>query len=91
MMPGSGYVESGFSNSDGKYTKAGIYNMYTNREPRFYVDITYNGSTWLNTTSSSGTVITQTYYTGNSGKKVGSNDYSPTGYIIKKKYCTELR
>jgi starch-binding outer membrane protein, SusD/RagB family len=82
--PGSGYVESGFSNSDGKYTSAGIYNMYTNREPRFYVDVTYNGSTWLNTTSSSGTVITQTYYSGNSGKKVGSNDYSPTGYIARK-------
>jgi hypothetical protein len=82
--PGSGYVETGFSASDGKYTRAGIYNMYTNREPRFYVGITYNGSTWLNTSTSSGTVITQTYYTGNSGKKVGGNDYSPTGYIIRK-------
>jgi hypothetical protein len=82
--PNSGYVENGFSSSPGRYTKAGIYNMYTNREPRFYVGITYNGSTWLNTTSPSGTIITQTYYTGNSGKKVGSNDYSPTGYIIRK-------
>ncbi|MEO8111268.1 MAG: RagB/SusD family nutrient uptake outer membrane protein [Ginsengibacter sp.] len=81
---GSGYVETGFSSSDGKYTTAGTYNMYTNREPRFYVGITYNGRIWLNTTSSSGTVVTQTYYTGNSGKKVGSNDYSPTGYIIRK-------
>ena len=77
-------TENGFSNSDGKYTSAGIYNMYTNREPRFYVDVTYNGSTWLNTTSSSGTVITETYYSGNSGKKVGRNDYSPTGYIGRK-------
>jgi hypothetical protein len=81
---GSGYVENGFSSSDGKYTKAGISNMYTNREPRFYVGVTYNGSTWLNTSTSSGTIITQTYYTGNSGKKVGGNDYSPTGYIIRK-------
>lgn len=81
---GSGYVENGFSSSDGKYTKAGTYNMWTNREPRFYVGITYNGSTWLNTTTSSGTVTTETYYTGNSGKKVGGNDYSPTGYICRK-------
>jgi hypothetical protein len=81
---GSGYVENGFSSSDGKYTKAGISNMYTNREPRFYVGVTYNGSTWLNTSTSSGTIITQTYYKGNSGKKVGGNDYSPTGYIIRK-------
>ncbi|MDQ6762971.1 MAG: RagB/SusD family nutrient uptake outer membrane protein [Bacteroidota bacterium] len=82
--PGSGYVENGFSNTDGKYTTAGTYNMYTNREPRFYADITYNGRIWLNTTTTSGVVVTQTYYTGNSGKKVGSNDYSPTGYIIRK-------
>ena len=81
---GSGYVENGFSSSDGTYTKAGTYNAWTNREPRFYVDITYNGSTWLNTSTSSGAIQTQTYYTGNSGKQVGGNDYSPTGYIGRK-------
>ncbi|MGZ3839193.1 MAG: RagB/SusD family nutrient uptake outer membrane protein [Flavisolibacter sp.] len=82
--PGSGYVENGFSTTSGKYTTAGTYNMYCNREPRFYVGITYNGSTWLNTTSSSGTVTTETFYNGNSGKRVGGNDYSPTGYIVRK-------
>lgn len=81
---GSGYVETGFSAAAGKYTSAGTYNMWTNREPRFYVGITYNGSTWLNTTTSSGKIVTQTYYEGNSGKKVGGNDYSPTGYIGRK-------
>jgi hypothetical protein len=39
---------------------------------------------WLNTSTSSGTVITETYYNGNSGKRVGGNDYSPTGYIVRK-------
>jgi hypothetical protein len=58
--------------------------MYVGREPRFYVGITFNGSVWLNTTTSSGTVITETYYNGNSGKRVGGNDYSPTGYIVRK-------
>ncbi len=85
---GSGYTETGFSASAGTYTSAGTYNMWVNREPRFYVDVTYNGSTWLNTSSSSGKIITQTYYEGNSGKKVGGNDFSPTGYIGRKNITT---
>jgi len=83
----SGYVETGFSSAAGKYTKSGTYNMYCNREPRFYVGITYSGSTWLNTNSGSGAITTQLYFTGNSGKKVGGNDYSPTGFIVRKN-CT---
>jgi hypothetical protein len=82
--PNSGYTEDGFSSADGYHTRAGTYNMYVGREPRFYVGITFNGSVWLNTTTSSGTVITETYYNGNSGKRVGGNDYSPTGYIVRK-------
>jgi len=85
---GSGYIENGFSTSAGKYTNKGIYNMWVNREPRFYVGVTYNGSTWLNTTSNSGSVITQTYFTGNSGKQAGGNDYSPTGYMCRKNLTT---
>lgn len=80
--PTSGYVSSGNSTADTKYTKAGTYNQWVNREPRFYVDITYNGSTWLNTND--GAVVTQLYNHGNSGKATGGNDYSPTGYIVRK-------
>lgn len=53
--PGSGYVENGFSAADeirntkwqeaqggGKVTLAGTYNMYCNREPRFYISVLYN-------------------------------------------------
>jgi hypothetical protein len=79
---GSGYVSTGNSTTDTKYTKAGIYNQWVNREPRFYVDITYNGSTWLNTND--GEVITQLYNHGNSGKATGGNDYTPTGYVVRK-------
>lgn len=79
---GSGYVSSGNSTTDTKYTKAGIYNQWVNREPRFYVDITYNGSTWLNTNG--GELITQLYNHGNSGKATGGNDYTPTGYVVRK-------
>lgn len=80
---GSGYVEDGFSAADTKYTTAGTYNMYVNREPRFYVSITYNGMTWFNT--SEGVKKVELYNTGNTGKK-GSYDYSRTGYIIRKNY-----
>lgn len=56
---GSGYVATGFSASDNYYntkynygnvnrttglvTRAGTFNMYVNREPRFYVNIRYSG------------------------------------------------
>ena len=57
--PGSGYVESGYSGADTYYdtkylygssekkaglvTTAGTYNMYVNREPRFYANIRFHG------------------------------------------------
>jgi hypothetical protein len=57
--PGSGYLENGFSTADevrntkwnemgsaGKVTGTGTYNMYCNREPRFYISVTYQGE-WI--------------------------------------------
>ena len=45
---GSGYVEDGFFYLQMVLTHtAGTYNMWTNREPRFYVGVTYNGSTMV--------------------------------------------
>jgi starch-binding outer membrane protein, SusD/RagB family len=82
--PASGYVNSGYSDFQTPYdthTKS-IYNQWVNREPRFYVDITFDGSTWLNT--SYGEITTRLYNTGNSGKQTGGGDYSPTGYIVRK-------
>jgi hypothetical protein len=86
--PASGYVKTGFSNFQAPYDdKARLtYNQWANREPRFYVGVTYNGSKWLNTNS--GEVITETFNTGNSGKQTGGNDYSPTGYIVRKNIVT---
>jgi hypothetical protein len=79
---GSGYVATGFSTAATKYTSTGTYNQWVNREPRFYVDVTYHGSTWLNTNN--GRIVTQFNNTGNSGKATGGNDYSPTGYVVRK-------
>lgn len=81
----SGYSESGFSNfqAPGATRSKNTFNMYVNREPRFYATITYSGSDWINTTSSLGVREIQLYYTGESGKG-GSHDYSETGYLFRK-------
>ncbi len=83
--PASGYSETGFSTTATSYYDIGTFNMYVNREPRFYVAITFNGSKWINTASSSdGQPITvQMYQGGNSGKYNGRN-WSRTGYCVRK-------
>lgn len=89
--PKSGYVEKGFSTNEeirntkwnesngvGKITLEGTYNMYTHREPRFYVSVLYNGA-WYKRENR----FTDFYY--------GSWDGGPThdapqsGYLIRKK------
>jgi hypothetical protein len=82
--PLSGYVSTGYSDYQTPYdthTK-NLYNQWVNREPRFYVNITFDGSTWLNT--SFGEITTRLNNTGNSGKQTGGGDYSTTGYIVRK-------
>src|SRR5699024_7099915 len=81
----SGYSEDGFSDftAPGATRSKNTFNMYVNREPRFYATITYSGSDWINTTSSLGVREIQLYYTGESGKG-GSHDYSETGYLFRK-------
>lgn len=75
---GSGYVESGFSTANTTYTRAGDWNMYVDREPRFYATVLYNGDIWPFTKN--GAIKVELYNTGRSGK-AGSHDYSPTGYL----------
>jgi hypothetical protein len=58
------------------------YNQWVGREPRFYVDITYSNSEWLD--KNAGLFITDLTYHGNSGRSAGGNDYCPTGYIVRK-------
>lgn len=78
--PGSGYVETGFSTAPTTYTTTGTWNMYVNREPRFYASITYNGCQWINPNLN---IKVELYNTGASGK-AGSYDYSRTGYLVRK-------
>ncbi|WP_218917239.1 RagB/SusD family nutrient uptake outer membrane protein [Niabella ginsenosidivorans] len=84
----SGYVEDGVSKADytsatGQvYAPAGARMMYVNREPRFYADITFSGQKWFAGTN--GGNITDFTYSGACGKLYGVNDYSSTGYLVRK-------
>lgn len=79
----SGYTEAGTtaSASPKGYWKAGVSNMYANREPRFYASIVFHKSIWIN--KSEGEKEVQLDFTGNSGK-YNSFDYSKTGYLVRK-------
>lgn len=82
--PLSGYQSTGFVDYQTPYDfkERTIWAPWANREPRFYVNITFNNSLWLN--RNYGDVITEIWYRGNSGKLVGGNDHSVTGYIPRK-------
>ncbi|HTN37527.1 MAG TPA: RagB/SusD family nutrient uptake outer membrane protein [Arachidicoccus sp.] len=74
---GSGYQETGFATEDGKYWQKGIRNAYTNREPRFYASINYNGA-WFN-----GRRI-EFWLNGLDGMAAHGRDHCVTGYLMKK-------
>ena len=63
----------------GFFAPAGTRNMFVNREPRFYVNICFNGAYWIGDQKTR----IQLYYTGGSGKK-GTWDYPRSGYIAIK-------
>lgn len=84
----SGYTEEGASTTDYKaadgtvYAYSGTRMMYVNREPRFYADITFSNSRWFEGTE--GGYSIELNYSGNCGKKQGNNDYTSTGYLVRK-------
>jgi len=88
------YKETGFSGANSaesytsnnrtfNYTETGTFNMYVDREPRFYATISFDNSRWL-APAKDGTYIRTRYFNGgNSGAYSGRN-YSKTGYGIRK-------
>ena len=82
---GSGYLTSGFSSFQAPFdvTARSTYNQWVNREPRFYVGITYNNSYWLYQRGGTD-IITNMETTGNSGRTQSTSDVSSTGYIVRK-------
>jgi len=88
----SGYQLTGFTDFKAPSTNTSLpskstFNQWVNREPRFYVNITYNRSNWLNPTYP---VETTLFRGGNSGKKADGSggDYSVTGYVVRKSMST---
>lgn len=68
----------------------GTYNMYVNREMRFYACVGYNGCYWPATSCNNNNFRQQTVYYyngGNAGKDKAIQEprnYNPTGYVLKK-------
>jgi hypothetical protein len=82
---GSNYVETGFATAaKANFYVAGTSNMYINREPRFYANITFNGST-VPFVPKTGVTSVEFWPAGNSGNANGSqSQYPKTGYLVRK-------
>ncbi|GGH18736.1 RagB/SusD family nutrient uptake outer membrane protein [Sphingobacterium alkalisoli] len=70
------YEGSGFTD--------GIYNMYVNREPRFYASILFQGTTYKGGNITRDPITVELNYSGRDGKRNGGEDYSHTGYLVLK-------
>ena len=73
----SGYSETGFTAEEGDHWPAGTFNMYVNREPRFYATINFCGQQWR------GRKL-EFWQGGKDGINVSKVDYTSTGYLLRK-------
>ncbi len=86
------YSETGFTteprNFSGYPLNSGVYNMYANREMRFYASVGFNEAVWQALSSTSLNNHTAKYYyqaaDGRGGVTASSPNYPITGYVIKK-------
>jgi hypothetical protein len=68
---------------------AGVYNMYANREMRFYASIGFSECFWpcISTSDNQHRNLTVNYYTDSPNGRAGTtnvNNYPITGYVLKK-------
>lgn len=73
------YSETGFTTVNGQR----VFNMYLNREPRFYADVTYNNALWQGGTMSESAPISF-FVSGPNGRNGHATDFSKTGYLVRK-------
>ena len=85
------YSETGFTTAQQKFSgyrlNSGVYNMYNNREMRFYASIGFSECFWPMTSTSTVGDYNQTityYYDSPDGKQSNLIDFPLTGYVIKK-------
>jgi hypothetical protein len=90
---GASYSETGFTaetkNFSGYRLNSGVYNMYVNREMRFYASIGFSECYWpcSSTMDATHKNLTITYYYSSPNGRSNSskpNDYPVTGYVLKK-------
>lgn len=73
------YSENGFTSVNGVQ----VYNMYINREPRFYAYVTYNNSIWQGGAMREPAPVTF-FVSGPNGRNGHPTDFSKTGYLVRK-------
>ncbi|MBR4994981.1 MAG: RagB/SusD family nutrient uptake outer membrane protein, partial [Alistipes sp.] len=85
------YSEEGFTTSSKKFSgyqlNSNVYNMYVNREMRFYATVGFSERYWTMTSATTSGKYNQTityYYDSTNGKQNSAVDYTPTGYILTK-------
>ncbi|QEC53908.1 putative outer membrane starch-binding protein [Anseongella ginsenosidimutans] len=86
------YSETGFTTEprffSGYPLNSGVYNMYANREMRFYASVGFNEAVWQALSSTETNNYTAMYYyqgaDGRGGVSAASPNYPITGYVIKK-------
>lgn len=85
------YREDGFTSQRKDFSDytlgAGVYNMYENREMRFYASVGFCEAIWPNESASENNNYVAMYYFGSADGRDAASDplnYAVTGYVIKK-------
>ncbi|SDE02151.1 RagB/SusD family nutrient uptake outer membrane protein [Pedobacter soli] len=78
------YTETGFTTVN----NVKVYNMYVNREPRFYASVTYNNAVFQGGNMTAAAPISF-FFLGGSGKNGHATDFTKTGYLIRKNVGTQ--
>ncbi|MCD2424787.1 RagB/SusD family nutrient uptake outer membrane protein [Niabella pedocola] len=89
---GSGYRENGFTTVNNpthvnNHADQNIFNMYANREPRFYATVGYNGKSWhihANENNNANGVYYQWYGRGKPSGIAGGENWPRAGYMLYK-------
>lgn len=83
------YNETGFSDlknicNENQHVDKHIFNMYTNREPRFYANVTYEGKSWHIQPDKTNRKDYGAYFSKGGGADNSSDMTARTGYLIYK-------
>lgn len=73
------YSETGFTTVN----NVKVYNMYIDREPRFYASVTYNNAVFQGGSMIAPAPISFLFL-GGSGKNGNATDFTKTGYLVRK-------